>query len=205
MLLKIFQFMDINKVRSAAVYAASSTKIKQVYFDAARLLGKVLAENGIRLIYGAGHMGLMGEVATSVLEIGGTATGVIPEFMIEKGWHKTDLTQLIVTKDMHERKATIERLSDILIALPGGIGTFDELFEILTWKQLGLHTKPIIILNIDGYYNEWLACVRKMVDEHFLLPVHENLFSVIDDPKQLVSAIVNAPAWDASFSKHAKI
>ncbi len=197
--------MDINNVHSAAVYAASSTKIKQVYFDAARRLGEILAENGIDLIYGAGCMGLMGEVATSVLQNGGTATGVIPEFMVEKGWHKTDLTKLVVTKDMHERKATIERLADVLIALPGGIGTFDELFEILTWKQLGLHTKPIIILNIDGYYDSWLACINKMIDESFLLPIHENLFNIISSADQLIDAIESASKWDASFSKHAKI
>ena len=197
--------MEIKKVHSAAVYAASSTKIKPVYFDAAHRLGKVLAANNIRLIYGAGYMGLMGETATSVLENGGQATGVIPEFMVEKGWHKTDLTELVVTRDMHERKSTIERLSDVLIALPGGIGTFDELFEILTWKQLGLHTKPIIILNIDGYYDSWLACISKMIDERFLMPLHENLFSVISEPEQLIEAIIKAPEWEVSFSKHAKI
>lgn len=192
-------------IKSVAVYAASSTKIDEKYFIAAHKLGEILAHNNIRLVYGAGNVGLMGEVATSVLLNGGNVTGVIPQFMVEQGWIKNDLKDIIITRDMHERKSTIEKLSDAMVALPGGIGTFEELLEILTWKQLGLHTKPVIILNIDGYYNELLLCLDKMIKENFMRDMHKQMYVVIDNPCDLIKALSTAPKWDKSIRKHAQI
>ncbi len=191
-------------ITSLAVYAASSTQIRPAYFAAAHRLGKILAQHHIRLVYGAGNMGLMGEIADTVLAYGGEVTGVIPQFMIEQEWEHRGCTELIVTRDMHERKATIERISDAMLALPGGVGTFEELLECITWKQLGIHTKPIIILNVDGYYDNLLCCINQMVDEQFMRPMHRDLFTVVTSPEDVLSAIDAAPTV-TDMRKHAKI
>ena len=125
----------MNKINSVCVYCASSTKIDSVYFDAARELGTLLGQRQIRLINGAGNMGLMSAVSDAALRAGGEVTGVIPRFMVEQGWHHTGLTQLVEVESMHERKKTMADLSDAVIALPGGCGTLEELLEIITWKQ----------------------------------------------------------------------
>ena len=137
----------INKINSVCVYCASSTKIDSVYFDAARELGALLGQRQIRLINGAGNMGLMSAVSDAALRAGGEVTGVIPHFMVEQGWHHTGLTQLVEVESMHQRKKTMADLSDAVIALPGGCGTLEELLEIITWKQLGLYLNPIVILS----------------------------------------------------------
>ena len=129
----------MNQINSVCVYSASSTKIDEVYFNAARQLGQLLAKRRIRLINGAGSIGLMRSVADAVLENGGGVTGVIPKFMVEQGWHHTGLSKLVEVESMHERKQLMADLSDAVIALPGGCGTLEELLEIITWKQLGLY------------------------------------------------------------------
>ena len=158
----------MKKINSVCVYCASSTKINQVYFDAANRLGKILAEKGIRIINGAGNIGLMGEISDSALAAGGKVTGVIPHFMVEQGWNHTGLTELIEVPDMHVRKQTMARMSDAVIALPGGCGTMEELLEIITWKQLGLYLHPIVILNVNGFFNPLLEMLRRAVDENFM-------------------------------------
>ena len=135
----------MNQINSVCVYSASSTKIDAVYFQAAETLGRLFAEHHIRLINGAGSIGLMCSVADAVLKNGGEVTGVIPRFMVEQNWHHTGLTELIEVESMHERKQKMANLSDGIIALPGGCGTLEELLEIITWKQLGLYLNPIII------------------------------------------------------------
>lgn len=196
----------MKTISSLAVYAASSSQVNPVYFDCARRLGQILAKQGIRLIYGAGNMGLMGAVANAVLENGGCVTGVIPAFMVEQHWEHRGCSQLIITRDMHERKATIAEQSDAMLALPGGIGTFEELLEILTWKQLGLHTKPVVILNINGYYDNLLRCFDQMVEEHFMREIHNKLmYCVVTSPEEVPDALANAPSWDASIRKAAQI
>ncbi len=191
-------------IRSLAVYAASSTKINPCYFAAARRLGEILAAHDIRLVYGAGNMGLMGEIADSILAHGGKVTGVIPAFMVEQHWEHTGCSELIVTRDMHERKATIERISDAMLALPGGIGTFEELLECLTWKQLGIHTKPIIVLNVNGYYDNLLRCIDQMVEENFMRDIHRDLLTVVNTPEDVLDAIAKTPTV-SDMRKHAKI
>ncbi len=196
-------------IHSLAVYAASSTKIHPAYFAAARQLGEILAANDIRLVYGAGNMGLMGEIADTVLAKGGKVTGVIPQFMVEQAWEHQGCTELIVTKDMHERKATIERISDAMLALPGGIGTFEEVLESLTWKQLGLHCKPIILLNVDGYYDNLIRCIDQMVEENFMRDMHRSMLTIVHTPEEVLPAIEQAlqqtDIWKENIRKQAKI
>ena len=168
----------MNKITSVCVYSASSTKIDPVYFDAARELGTLLGQRHIRLVNGAGNMGLMAAVADAALAAGGEVTGVIPRFMIEQGWHHTGLTKLVEVENMHERKQLMADLSDAVIALPGGCGTLEELLEVITWKQLGLYLNPIVILNIKGYFDPLLAMLQKAVDENFMRAQHSAIWHV---------------------------
>lgn len=188
-----------------AVYCASSTKIHPSYFDAAHQLGESLALRGIGLINGAGNMGLMGATSDACLAAGGQVTGVIPSFMIEQGWHHTGLTRLIETRDMHERKQTIADLSDGCIALPGGCGTLEELMEVITWKQLGLYLKPIVILNLRDYYSPLLQQLQRGIDEHFMGPRHADIWRVAQTPEEAIDLVLATPLWDASIRKFAAI
>jgi uncharacterized protein (TIGR00730 family) len=188
-----------------AVYCASSTKIHPDYFIAARAVGEGLAHRGIGLINGAGHMGLMGASSDACLAAGGEVTGVIPSFMVEQSWHHTGLTHLIETRDMHERKQTIAQLSDGCIALPGGCGTLEELMEVITWKQLGLYLKPIVILNTRGYYDPLLAQLQRGIEEHFLGERHASIWRVAQTAEEAIDLVLSTPLWDASVRKFAAI
>lgn len=188
-----------------AVYCASSTKIHPDYFSAARAIGAGLARRGIGLINGAGNMGLMGASSDACLAAGGEVTGVIPTFMVEQNWHHSGLTHLIETRDMHERKQTIARLSDGCIALPGGCGTLEELMEVITWKQLGLYLKPIVILNTRGYYDPLLQQLQHGIDEHFLGERHAAIWRVAEEPEEAIDLVLSTPLWDPSVRKFAAI
>ncbi|MBP3829903.1 MAG: TIGR00730 family Rossman fold protein [Bacteroidaceae bacterium] len=188
-----------------AVYCASSTKIHEEFFAAARALGQGLGERGIGIVNGAGNMGLMAASADACLAAGGEVTGVIPTFMIEQDWHHKGLTQLIATRDMHERKQTIASLSDGCIALPGGCGTLEELMEVITWKQLGLYLKPIVILNTRGYYDPLLLQLQRGIDEHFMGPRHADIWRVAQTPEEAIDLVLSTPLWDASVRKFAAI
>ena len=195
----------MNKIDSVCVYSASSTKIAPAYFEAARELGALLGQKHIRLINGAGNMGLMAAVADAALQAGGEVTGVIPRFMVEQGWHHTGLTRLIEVESMHERKKLMADRSDAVIALPGGCGTLEELLEIITWKQLGLYLNPIVILNIGGYFDPLLAMLRKAVEENFMRMQHGTIWHVVQTPQEAVELIHTVPLWDASIRKFAAI
>ncbi len=195
----------MNKITSVCVYSASSTKIDPVYFDVARELGNLLGEKHIRLVNGAGNMGLMSAVADAALAAGGEVTGVIPHFMVEQGWHHTGLTELIEVESMHERKKMMADLSDAVIALPGGCGTLEELLEVITWKQLGLYLNPVIILNVKGYFNLLLDMLRKAVDENFMREQHGAIWHVAQTPQEAVELMYTTPLWDASIRKFAAI
>jgi uncharacterized protein (TIGR00730 family) len=164
-----------------------------------------MAESGIRLVYGDGGIGLMAAVAKGVLDGGGEAIGVIPRFMVEQGWNNPRSTQTIVTETMHERKATICQMADAMVALPGGIGTFEELLECLTWKQLGLHHNPVVILNTDGYYNNLLVCIDQMIEEQMMRSIYREMFIVVNNPEEILPAIYNCPDWDPSTRRLAAI
>ena len=194
-----------KEVKSIAVYCASSNKIRASFVDAAETLGAIFASYGIRLVYGDGGIGLMAAVAKGVLDAGGEAVGVIPRFMVEQGWNNPRSTETIVTETMHERKATICNISDAMVALPGGIGTFEELLECLTWKQLGLHSNPVVILNTDGYYDRLLSCIDLMVEEQMMRPIHKDMYVVVSTPEEVLPAILGGPEWDPSTRRLAAI
>lgn len=164
-----------------------------------------MAEAHIELVYGDGGIGLMRHLADGALSAGGKVIGVIPRFMVERGWNNPRSTQTIVTESMHERKATIVQMVDAMVALPGGVGTMEELFECLTWKQLGLHGKPVVIVNTDGFFDPILAALDKMVDEHFMQPLHrDKMFTVVNNPENVLPAIQAAAQWGETESSQAR-
>lgn len=195
----------MTTLSSVCVYCASSTRIDAVYTDAARRLGGLLGQQGLRVVNGAGNRGLMAAVADAALAAGGCVTGVIPRFMVQQGWHHPGLTELIEVDTMHERKRTMARLSDAVIALPGGCGTLEELLEIITWKQLGLYLNPVVVLNTRGYYDPLLQMFDRAIGEHFMGESHRQLWSVAQTPDEAVELIHTLPRWDASVCKFAAL
>lgn len=195
----------MNEINSVCVYSASSTQVNPVYFKAAEELGRLLAARHIRLVNGAGCIGLMRSVADAVLENGGEVTGVIPHFMVEQNWHHTGLTELVEVESMHERKQKMADLSDGVIALPGGCGTLEELLEIITWKQLGLYLNPIVILNTNGFFDPLLEMLEKAIRENFMRRQHGDIWKVARTPEEAVDLLYTTPVWDASIRKFAAI
>lgn len=195
----------MSEIKRVAVYAASSSQVSSEYIDATAELGRTLAAEGIEIVYGAGKVGLMGALADAALDAGGKVTGVIPQFMVDNGWCREKLTNLIVTPDMHTRKEKIVSLADATIALPGGVGTLEELMEIITWKQLGLYANPIVILNTRGYFNPLKEMLERAVEEKFMREIHRNLWSIADTPRQAADLIRNTPQWDTAISKMAQM
>ena len=195
----------MNSIKNVCVYCASSTKIAPVYFASAESLGRLLAMRGINLINGAGSIGLMGTVSNAALEAGGTVTGVIPRFMVEQNWHHTGLTKLVETENMHERKQLMAEMSDGVIALPGGCGTMEELLEIITWKQLGLYLKPIVILNVDGFFDSLLEMLQRAIDENFMRKEHGAIWQVAQTPEEALDLLYQTPMWNESIRKYAAI
>ena len=195
----------MNKIASVCVYSASSTKIDPVYFDTAYEFGTLLGQQHIRLINGAGNMGLMSAVSDAALAAGGEVTGVIPRFMVEQGWHHTGLTRLVEVESMHERKKMMADLSDAVIALPGGCGTLEELLEIITWKQLGLYLNPVVILNVKGYFDPLLAMLQRAVEENFMRTQHGSIWHVAKTVREAVELVHTVPLWDVSIRKFAAI
>jgi uncharacterized protein (TIGR00730 family) len=171
------------------VYSASSAAIDQIYVDAAVRLGELLAKNNITCINGGGNLGLMGAVINSVLQHGGKVKGVIPKFMVDSGWGHSMLTEQIVTSTMHERKQKMADLSNAVIALPGGVGTLEELLEIITWKQLGLYKHPIVILNTNNYYSALLEMFDNMIEQNFMHERYRNMWTVVDTPEEAIAEI----------------
>ncbi|MDR0835802.1 MAG: TIGR00730 family Rossman fold protein [Tannerella sp.] len=175
-----------NKIKNAAIYCASSNEINDIYKNAAAELAVLLAKKGINIINGAGNMGLMQVISDAALAVGGTVTGVIPDFMIERGWCHQNLTKVINVTSMHERKKTIAELSDVAIALPGGYGTFEELLEIITWRQLRLYLNPVIILNINGFYDPLIELFNRAINEKFIRPENLSLWKAVETPMEVI-------------------
>lgn len=186
----------MKKLKSICVYCGSSSGNDQDIIDISQELGTVLAQEQITLVYGAAKIGVMGEVAQACLDNDGKVIGVIPEFLKRKEVVHTGLTELIVNKDMHERKMKMQELSDGFITLPGGYGTLEELFETLTWGQLGLHPKPIGVLNVNGYYDELLRLLKTMVSKGFLKQENYDLLLVATSVQGLLAKMseFKAPA-----------
>ncbi len=176
-------------MRSICVFCGSSDAVHADYLSAARTMGRILAERGIQLIYGGGKTGLMGAVADGVLEAGGSAIGVIIPSMNTQSLAHDGLTRMDVTPDMHARKARMHELADAYIALPGGFGTFDELFETVTWSQTGAHEKPVGLLNVRNYYAPLLAAIDHAVEEGFIFKEHRNILFCDSDPNKLLDAM----------------
>ena len=160
----------MNQIKTVCVYCGSGSGSNPRFVEAATALGKVFAENGIRLVYGGGSIGLMGAVAKSVLDHGGSVTGIIPDFLVKKERMLDRPQELIITPDMHERKRLMFERSDAFVALPGGVGTLEELVEQLTWQQLGRHTKPVLLANIDNFWEPLLALLTHMRATEFIRP-----------------------------------
>lgn len=185
-------------IESICVYCGSGKGLNPAYALTARKFGKALAKANIRLVYGGGSLGLMGEVAKAVLGAGGAVTGIIPEFLGAREQMLKDVDELIVVKDMHARKKLMFERSDAFVALPGGIGTLEELVEQLTWSQLGQHSKPIVVANIEGFWTPFLALLAHMKGETFIrdgLDVH---FSVVDKAENILPAVL-ATADDSTL------
>jgi len=176
-------------IRSLCVFCGSAAGQRYDYADAARSLGRVLAQRSIRLVYGGGNIGLMGILADEVLSGGGQVIGVIPRHLVERELAHAGATEMRIVGSMHERKALMADLADAFVALPGGIGTFEELFEIMTWAQLGLHNKPIGILDVCGYYQPLLALLQNAAQEGFLPPENQGLLTVATDPLDLLGRL----------------
>jgi uncharacterized protein (TIGR00730 family) len=183
-------------MKRIAVYCGSSSGSSGIYKEEAQKLGQALAKGNIQLVFGGGRVGLMGIIADAVLNAGGEAIGVIPDFLHVKEVAHDGLTEMFTMKSMHERKALIYDLSDAFIALPGGFGTLDELFEMLTWGQLGLHQKPVGVLNVNGYFTNMLGAIDTMVDEGFLKNVNRDMVLVSSQVEELLEKLHNyvAPA-----------
>jgi hypothetical protein len=187
--------------KTIVVYGASSADVEPVFSNAAYRLGELIARDGKRLVSGAGSTGLMAAVENGALDAGGTAIGIIPQFMVDNGWLHKGLTETIITPSMHERKNRMAQMADAVIALPGGTGTFEELFEIITWKMLGLFVKPIIILNTDGYYDPLLEMLDRTADRHFMNPVFKKLWAVAATPDEALSLVNTLQDWADMTSK----
>lgn len=174
---------------NVCVFCASSANIDKRYLEAARELGALLAQGGWRCVNGGGAVGLMGAVTDGALDAGGQVTGVIPMFMVDNGWCYDRLDDVIVTADMHQRKQMMSEMADAVIAMPGGVGTLEELLETLTWRQLGLVKVPVIILNTLGYYDPLLAMLQHAIDEGFMKPSHSQLWTVASTPAEAIARL----------------
>ncbi|PWF48553.1 TIGR00730 family Rossman fold protein [Massilia glaciei] len=182
-------------MKAIAVYCGASHGDSPLYAEAARAMARALVGHNIGLVYGGGNVGLMGVIADEVLRLGGEASGVIPRALLEREVGHTGLTRMFVVKDMHERKAMMAELSDGFIAMPGGMGTLEELFEMLTWSQLGIHAKPVGVLNVNGYYDGLVALMEHMRGEGFVRAQHAALMMVESDAEALLRRLQGgAPA-----------
>jgi hypothetical protein len=176
-------------ISSVTVYCSSSANAPQTYFDEAEALGKGLAERNIGLVFGGGHVGLMGRTADAVMQAGGTVRGVIPRFLEEKEVAHYGITELHVVETMHERKMLLTGRADAFVILPGGFGTLDELMEILTWKHLGQHDKPIILLNVDGFWDRLLELFERIAVDRMVKPGYASYYAVCSTAEETLALI----------------
>jgi uncharacterized protein (TIGR00730 family) len=192
-------------IQTVCVYCSSSDRTPAVYLEAAARLGRVLAGAGISVVYGGSTLGSMGRMAAAALDAGGKVIGILPRFMDELEWGNRALTELRIVDDMHERKRLMLELSDAVIALPGGCGTLEELFEAITWKRLGLYFGPIVLVNVNGFYDSCIDLLERTVAEGFMNEQHRAMWSVVAEPEQAIQALRDAPAWSRDARAVARV
>ena len=192
-------------LRRVCVYCGSSPGVRPAYREAARAFGALLGERGIGLVYGGGRVGLMGAVADGAMAAGGEAIGVIPDFLKQREVDHQGLTELHVVSTMHERKAKMAELSDAFVALPGGVGTLEELFEVWTWTLLGAQAKPVGLLDVDGFYGPLLAAVNHAVSAGFIQPAHRDIAVVSSDAKTLLERLASWSEPQARWMKPSEV
>lgn len=195
----------MNKIQRVAIFCASSPGVDKVYFDMAGRLAHQLATNNIAVSYGGGGVGLMGKIADEILSVGGMITGYIPVFMKEMEWAHPGVQDMVLVRDMHERKYRMLKNVDAVITLPGGVGTMDELMEVITLKQLGQFVKPIIILNTNNFYDSLFSLLNRMIVEKFMRDIHGDIWSIIHEPEEVIEAIRQSPPWDGNALKFAAV
>jgi uncharacterized protein (TIGR00730 family) len=178
---------------TVCVFCGSSAGVAEVYQQSATLLGTALGQAGMDLVYGGGHVGLMGIVADAALAAGSRVTGIIPRFLDTFEVGHEGLDELVITETMHDRKKLMYERADAFVALPGGLGTFDETIEVITWTQLGLSSKPVILVNVDGYWNPFLALIRHSIDKGFTKPEHEAILRIVTTPEEAIPLVGEAP------------
>jgi uncharacterized protein (TIGR00730 family) len=181
--------------KSITVYCASSSRIDEKYYKAADDLGRRIAERGMNLVFGGGARGAMGRLADAALAAGGSVTGIMPEFMVELEWAHPGCSELIITTSMHERKAKLIENVDAVVALPGGSGTLEELIETITLKRLGQFLQPIVLVNMDGFYDPLVEQYNRCIDENFMDQRHHDMWSVVSTTAEVFDAIDNAAVW----------
>jgi uncharacterized protein (TIGR00730 family) len=186
----------MREINSVCIYCASSKHIHKDYFEAADELATILVKNDIKVVFGGGAVGLMGQVADTVLRLGGQITGIMPDFMKQVELEHKGVESYLFVPGMHSRKKKFLELSDALITMPGGCGTFEELMEAITLKRLGIIDKPIVILNTNGYYDPLIQMLERSISEGFLNDEHRKIWRVVEKPNQVLDAIKTAPHWD---------
>lgn len=195
----------MDSIKRVCVYCASSARIDTAYFDATKQLASLFVENRIEVVYGGGGIGLMGQLADTVIEKGGRITGIMPNFMRDVEWAHQRVTDFVFTETMHERKQKFLENIDGLVTLAGGSGTLEELFEAITLKRLGLFTKPIVILNTRNYYSPLQEMLERCVTENFMAPEHRAMWTFVDEPEQVIDALKNAPVWSKEAIEFATV
>jgi uncharacterized protein (TIGR00730 family) len=190
-------------ILSVCVYCASSRQSDPLYRETAARLGAVLARAGVTVVYGGGANGSMGALADAALGNGGRVVGVLPRFMHDLEWGHPGLSELRLVDDLHQRKRCMIQEVDAVIALPGGTGTLEELLEAISWKRLGLHTNPIVLVNERGFFDPLVTLLDRCIDERFMDTQHRAMWTVVATPEETLAAITTAPAWDPSARRFA--
>jgi len=193
------------KIEKVCVYCASSKQSDKSYYEAAKRMGEVLAENSVALVYGAGGAGSMGYLADGALSKNGKVIGIIPKFMVDLEWAHNGLTEMNIVKSMHERKNLMIAGVDAAIALPGGSGTLEELMEAITWKRLGIFLKPIILVNTNNFFNPLVDLLNNCIKENFMDARHSAMWTLVNSPEDVLPAIKSAPIWSSDTRNFATI
>jgi len=192
-------------IQRVCVYCASSRQIDAAYLEAANRLGRTLAQHSVTVVYGGGAIGSMGQLADGALAEGGEVIGILPRFMDDLEWGHKGLTELRLVNDLHERKRLMIEGADAVIALPGGCGTLEELFEAITWKRLGLYFNPIVMVNTRDFFRPALELLERCIQERFMDPRHRSMWCVVQTPEEAIAAIQNSPQWSSEARGFAAI